>query len=644
MKKQVNPTIKAHLIRSSFYVLLLLAVCVIPFAMAQRNTASPAVSKPKLAAKHAASAATSLLPEFGYDTTGGGAPPVSNGQALVAMGAPTPTPTPTPACTPLTFNGAIDASDPTQTDRMFRDDNPSTCAAPTLCPGPFGDGLQHHYDSYTLTNTSGSTQCVNVDINTACAGTNSIFATVYLGSFNPLDICENYRADEGSSPLPTAPFLFNVDDGQTIVIVVSEVTSDAGCPGYTMTVSGLCNGGPCVPAPWQLVTDMPTDLYGAGGASDGTFYYSAGGYSFSQGNTLAVLNRYDPVSDTWTPLADMPQSATKSVAVYYPPTNKIYVFGGEDALSGTNYNITRIYDVATDTWTTGANMPDVRSFAAGGYVSATGMIYIISGYNTGTVDSAQPNTWEYDPVADAWTDLTGTVPFPHPAGGFAYGVINDKLYIAGGRDAGNLVINNTWEFDPTVPAYTAKTDEPGTFENNVPGSAAASNLLWVFGGGNPFAAGSPSKAASHSMKTPFDVRKAAFPWPFADSVKNARRPDTDNSGRFYDPSTDTWTASPNMNSVRSFTTGAAIGESLIIASGGFDGSSTVASAETENVCGGTPPPSPTPTATTTGTATPTPTATPTATTTATATPTSTPTPIRPPTPRPRPTPFPRPTP
>ena len=37
MKKQINPTIKAHLIRSAFYLLLLVAVCAIPFALAQRN-------------------------------------------------------------------------------------------------------------------------------------------------------------------------------------------------------------------------------------------------------------------------------------------------------------------------------------------------------------------------------------------------------------------------------------------------------------------------------------------------------------------------------------------------------------------------------------------------------------------------------
>src|SRR5262249_1850050 len=45
MKKQLNPTVKAHVIRGAFYVLLLLAVCVIPFALAQRNTVKRASHK-----------------------------------------------------------------------------------------------------------------------------------------------------------------------------------------------------------------------------------------------------------------------------------------------------------------------------------------------------------------------------------------------------------------------------------------------------------------------------------------------------------------------------------------------------------------------------------------------------------------------
>ena len=38
--KRVGLTMKAHLIRGAFCVLVLLAVCVIPFALAQRTTAN----------------------------------------------------------------------------------------------------------------------------------------------------------------------------------------------------------------------------------------------------------------------------------------------------------------------------------------------------------------------------------------------------------------------------------------------------------------------------------------------------------------------------------------------------------------------------------------------------------------------------
>jgi hypothetical protein len=215
--------------------------------------------------------------------------------------------------------------------------------------------------------------------------------------------------------------------------------------------------GTC-PTPWTLVADMPLDLYGAAGASDGTFSYHAGGYSFTAGNTLDVVNRYDPVANSWAAMAPMPQAAIMAAAIYYPPTNKIYVFGGEDAVTAVNYNITRIYDVAANTWSTGAPMPDVRSFMASGYDPVNGKIYLVSGYNTGDVSSAQPDTWEYDPVADTFTSRAD---FPHPAGGFASGVINGKLYVAGGRDAANLNINLTWEYDPVADTWTQKIDMPG---------------------------------------------------------------------------------------------------------------------------------------------------------------------------------------
>ena len=161
---------------------------------------------------------------------------------------PTPTPTATPSCTPIVVTGSIDAGDPTQNDRLFRSGIPQTCPPTTACQ-VFGDLALHHYDEYTFTNTTGATQCVTVDTNTACTGTNFIFIAAYLGSFDPNNICTNWIGDSGSSPNPDQPFQVNIDPGQTFVVVVSEVTADAGCPGYTVTITGLCQQGTPTPTP-----------------------------------------------------------------------------------------------------------------------------------------------------------------------------------------------------------------------------------------------------------------------------------------------------------------------------------------------------------------------------------------------------------
>ena len=102
MKKQINPTIKAHLIRGAFYLLLLIAVCAIPFALAQRYASKQTVMR---APFH-----RSQLPKFPYSSVRergkfpysslrerGNAPAVPAGEK-----SPTPTPTasPTPTVTP----------------------------------------------------------------------------------------------------------------------------------------------------------------------------------------------------------------------------------------------------------------------------------------------------------------------------------------------------------------------------------------------------------------------------------------------------------------------------------------------------------------------------------------------------------------
>src|SRR5882672_4251684 len=92
MKKQINPTIKAHLIRGAFYLLLLIAVCAIQFALAQRNGGKQTVTR--------APFNKSQLPKFPYSSVRD-----RNSEPAAPTGEETPTPTPTASPTPTATPG-----------------------------------------------------------------------------------------------------------------------------------------------------------------------------------------------------------------------------------------------------------------------------------------------------------------------------------------------------------------------------------------------------------------------------------------------------------------------------------------------------------------------------------------------------------
>jgi N-acetylneuraminic acid mutarotase len=383
-----------------------------------------------------------------------------------------------------------------------------------------------------------------------------------------------------------------------------EDLSTAPLPGkwYGMTTNAQAQplisvDVPSTCAAWQYINPLPAhSVYGAAATSNGTYAYVAGGYSFDTLTDLNVFRRFDPVANAWTVLAPMPDAqATMGSAVYSPVNNKVYVFGGESAVfPGVFSNATRIYDIASDTWSAGANMPEVRHFMASGYYN--GKIYLVAGYNTGNVTGAKAQVWEYDPVANTFN--TTRMPIPHAVGGPGFGIINGHLYVAGGRDASNTEIALVYDYDIAANTWTARASLPAA--NNVPGSGVVNGQLWLFGGGNTFA--------------------------FA--------PTTTNGSVFYDPASNTWSAGPPLNVARSFVGGTAI-ETTLFAAGGFTGFTSTSNAETSS-CGATSTPTPTvtPTAIPSATPTATPTPTPTGTPNATPRPTSTP--------RPRPTPPPRP--
>ena len=69
-----------------------------------------------------------------------------------------------------------------------------------------------------------------------------------------------------------------------------------------------------------------------------------------------ALRIYDIATNTWTRGPNMPTSPGVEAAAGAVVNGKFYVMGGDDFNNG--LNTTFIYDIATNTWSTGATLPD----------------------------------------------------------------------------------------------------------------------------------------------------------------------------------------------------------------------------------------------------------------------------------------------
>ena len=153
------------------------------------------------------------------------------------------------------------------------------------------------------------------------------------------------------------------------------------------------------PTPCQAWVDRSPLPYNAGGvfaASDGTYVYAGGGADLAKGIFHKDLLQYDPANDTWTPLPSSPDYHYHSQAVYF--NGKIYNIGGyNENLEVTD--TTRIYDLETGMWTTGAPMPEALAQMATALWD--GVIYVAGGNNfAGRVNTL----YAYHIDSDTWDD------------------------------------------------------------------------------------------------------------------------------------------------------------------------------------------------------------------------------------------------
>ena len=106
--------------------------------------------------------------------------------------------------------------------------------------------------------------------------------------------------------------------------------------------------------------------------------YALGGVPRGFTTAEATLQQYDPDTDSWVLLPDMPFTRANHMAASV--NGRIYVIGGRDGLIGsTSAPPSAVYEFHphSGTWATRAGLPDPRVFLAGGAIGKT--IFAVSG-------------------------------------------------------------------------------------------------------------------------------------------------------------------------------------------------------------------------------------------------------------------------
>lgn len=270
---------------------------------------------------------------------------------------------------------------------------------------------------------------------------------------------------------------------------------------------------------WETMEPMPTARSGLGVAVVDGKIYAIGGYN---GSYLGTNEMYDPKTNGWTAKTSMPTPRCNFAITAYQ--NKIYVIGGEIS-QGIVGSINEVYDPLTDTWETKTGLPNARSLLCANVVN--NKIYLIGGLGTGFPPwVCTQDTFVYDPDTDSWVTKA---PIPTPISDYASAVIDNKLYVIGGRDIGNMV-----KYDETH-IYDTQTDN------------------WSNGTSSLSIMPSPNAGVTTGELAPKRIHVM-----YADSHY------------IYDPEKDEWTTAIPMLTSR-YNVGVAVVDDLIYVIGGYDG-------------------------------------------------------------------------
>ncbi|WP_109830011.1 Kelch repeat-containing protein [Reichenbachiella versicolor] len=149
-------------------------------------------------------------------------------------------------------------------------------------------------------------------------------------------------------------------------------------------------------------------------------------------------------TDQWIDLDENEEYVARHECSFVQAGDKFILFGGREQSKRLD-----IYDYKSDTWSTGAQAPKAfNHFQATTY---KGLVWVIGAFNKNSFPNEPPesNVWIYHPDLDQWIEGP-EIPKSRQRGGAGLVVYNDKFYLVGGNTIGHNGGYVNWfdEYDP----------------------------------------------------------------------------------------------------------------------------------------------------------------------------------------------------
>jgi N-acetylneuraminic acid mutarotase len=236
---------------------------------------------------------------------------------------------------------------------------------------------------------------------------------------------------------------------------------------------------------WTPIASLPEPRYGAAAVTDGTYIYILGGAA-SNVSLTGTLWRYDPTANSYMTLRPYTTATVKHAAAYVEGV--IYRIAGEtDIAEQLSTNTVEAYTIATNSWAAAATYPitmyGLTSLTLNGYV------YTAGGTRRG---EPPPKTYRYDPTNNIWDD--GPIAdLPSPTTAHSAGMLYNGTWIL--ITDRNVMLG----WDPRTNNWRSLDQMPQPVV--IPAAAIVGGSLYVVGGVTGGVGGSRTTAVQRYVET-----------------------------------------------------------------------------------------------------------------------------------------------